>query len=400
MTAVLLHRPAAAVPALQHRATAWLRSLLWRGAFWLTGGLSVEGALPAGGCVVVANHGSHADAPALLAALGAGPAPRVAAAADYWFTGGVRSQVCRTLVGGFAVRRGGGGADDLAAALARLRAGHAVVVFPEGTRSRDGELGAFRSGAFRLAEAAGVPVVPVGIVGTRQLLPPRADGRLRRTPVTVRIGPSTGGTASARAAVERLIAVPAAAPRSRLAAAVGRLATSRAGASLVLAWAVAEAVSWPLVPELVVAALVLAAPRAGLRLTAAAVVGSLAGGALAFALAAAGGSAPAPLTTPRMHAVVAEQTSREGAAAVRHQPLAGIPYKVYAAEAGRRDVPLTAFVQYSATSRGVRIAVVGLLLTAVSTLLRRPLRRLYPLALLVALTGFGLGLMRVVQTWS
>ena len=398
MTPLLLAAPARA--SLRHRVAAGLRSLLWRSAFSLTGGLSVEGALPRGGCVVVANHGSHADAPALLAALGAAPAPRVAAAADYWFAGGARARVCRALVGGFAVRRGGGGADDLAGAVALLRSGRSVVVFPEGTRSRDGELGRFRSGAFRLAEQAGVPVVPVGIVGTRDVLPACAGGRPRRAPVTVRIGPSAGSAGQARAAVERLVAAPARPPRSRLGAAVARLATSRAGPALVLAWAVAEAVSWPLVPELVVGALVLAAPSAGPRLTAAAVAGSLAGGVLALSLAAAGVHPPAPLTTERMRAAVSEQTAAEGAAAVRHQPLAGIPYKLYAAEAGRLGVPVAAFVEHSTTSRGVRIAVVGLLLTAASTVLRRPLRRLYPLVLLVALTGFGLGLLRVVQAWS
>lgn len=397
MTALLARTP---VAPLRHRSAAGLRSLLWRGAFSFTGGLTVEGALPRGGCVVVANHSSHADAPALLAALGARPAPRVAAAADYWFAGGLRARVCRALVGGFAVRRGGGGAADLAGAVELLRAGRAVVVFPEGTRSRDGELGAFRSGAFRLAEQAGVPVVPVGIVGTRDVLPARAGAGPRRAPVTVRIGPSIGGPESARAAVLRLTSRPATAPDSRLHAVVVRLATSRLGIALVAAWAVAEAVSWPLVPELVVAVLVLAAPQAGVRLTATAVGGSLAGGALAYTLAAGGMTAPAPLTTARMHAVVNAQTAAEGATAVRRQPLAGVPYKLYAGEAGRRDVGLAPFLGHSLAGRSIRIAAVGLALTGLSALLRRPLRRLYPLAVAFVLPGFALGLVRVVQSWS
>jgi hypothetical protein len=97
---------------------------------------------------------------------------------------------------------------------------------------------------------------------------------------------------------------------------------------------------------------------------------------------------------------VAEQTAEHGAAAVRSQPLAGIPYKVYAAEAGRRSVPLDSFVAHSAAGRGLRIAVVGLLLTAVAAVLRRPLRRLYPLVLPLVLVGFAAGLARVVQVWS
>jgi 1-acyl-sn-glycerol-3-phosphate acyltransferase len=118
----------------------------------------------------------------------------VAAAADYWFGAGtqgssaydaLRAITCRALCAGFPVRRGGGSA-DLTAAVAYLAAGHDVIIYPEGTRSRDGATGCFRSGAARLAEAAGVPLVPVGIAGTRDLLPP--GGRLRRAEVGVLIG--------------------------------------------------------------------------------------------------------------------------------------------------------------------------------------------------------------------
>jgi 1-acyl-sn-glycerol-3-phosphate acyltransferase len=74
-----------------------------------------------------------------------------------------------------------------------LAAGHDVIVFPEGTRSRDGQIGEFRRGAARLAAAAGAPLVPAGISGTRALLPPGGAGcagRPRRGVVTVRFGPA------------------------------------------------------------------------------------------------------------------------------------------------------------------------------------------------------------------
>ncbi|MGW7515961.1 lysophospholipid acyltransferase family protein [Streptomyces sp. NPDC054796] len=174
------------------RLGAHARRLLWRGVLRLTGGLRVEGRrhVPRGGCVVVAPHASHADTAALLAALPARRRPLVAAAADYWFAGRARATLCRRLVAGFPVRRGGRGFGDLAAsAVPALARGQAVVVFPEGTRSRDGSVGRFRSGATRLAELADVPLLPVGLVGTRTLLP--AHGRLRRTRVTVRFGPPT-----------------------------------------------------------------------------------------------------------------------------------------------------------------------------------------------------------------
>ncbi|WP_331272902.1 lysophospholipid acyltransferase family protein [Motilibacter deserti] len=190
------------------------RRLLWRSGFTVTGGLRVTGPLPAGACVVVANHSSHADAPALLAALPAACRPVVAAARDHWFEKPSRRAVARGLLGAFPVRRGGGGSADLMAARAALRAGRAVVVFPEGTRSRDGGLGEFRSGAFRLAAEAGVPVVPVGLTGTGALLP--VSGGLRPGPVVVAFGealPTTGRSlalvAQARDRVAGLSAGPA-----------------------------------------------------------------------------------------------------------------------------------------------------------------------------------------------
>jgi 1-acyl-sn-glycerol-3-phosphate acyltransferase len=150
-----------------------LRHLFWRAVLTVTGGLRVgSGTLPEGPCVIVCNHSSHADTVALLAALPAGRRPAVAAAADYWFERRWRRLVCRAMCGAFPVRRSGGGSADLAMAARLLAAGRDVIVFPEGTRSRDGSPARFHSGAARLAHMAGVPLVPAGITGTRQLLPP------------------------------------------------------------------------------------------------------------------------------------------------------------------------------------------------------------------------------------
>lgn len=54
----------------------------------------------------------------------------------------------------------------------QIRAGRSVVLYPEGTRSRDGRLAPFKKGAFHLAVKAGVPVVPVSIRGSFEMLPP------------------------------------------------------------------------------------------------------------------------------------------------------------------------------------------------------------------------------------
>ena len=194
MTGALAHGAAAAGAAATGAAGA--RRVLWRAVLRLTGGLRVDGAaeLPPGPCLIVANHSSHADTAALIAALPAWRKPVVAAAADYWFRGGFRPAICRALCAAFPVRRSGGGSADLTAATRLLAAGHDVIVFPEGTRSRDGQIGDFRRGAARLAAAAGAPLVPAGISGTRALLPPTGSGwaggpgRPCRATVTVRFG--------------------------------------------------------------------------------------------------------------------------------------------------------------------------------------------------------------------
>jgi 1-acyl-sn-glycerol-3-phosphate acyltransferase len=79
------------------------------------------------------------------------------------------------------------GKRDLAAldaAVTALRNGAVLLIYPEGHRSRDGVLLPGRGGAVRLAMQSGMPIVPVGIIGTeRGLL-----GSLTRKPVTLRFG--------------------------------------------------------------------------------------------------------------------------------------------------------------------------------------------------------------------
>ena len=62
--------------------------------------------------------------------------------------------------------------ETLASARRRLAEGASVLFFPEGTRSPDGEVAPFKRGAFRMALDLGLPILPMTIIGTRDVLPP------------------------------------------------------------------------------------------------------------------------------------------------------------------------------------------------------------------------------------
>jgi 1-acyl-sn-glycerol-3-phosphate acyltransferase len=183
-----------------------LRHWMWRLVSALSGGLTVTGTWRnSSGCIVVANHSSHADTAVLLAALPPKAKPVFGAAADYWFDVRVRRFIATSLAGVLPVRRNSAGsyAALLAAARPALKAGRTVVLYPEGTRSTDGTIGEFRSGALRLARECGVPIVPVALTGTADVLP--KGGRWSPAPMQVRIGepvdPNTVSASQLRASV-------------------------------------------------------------------------------------------------------------------------------------------------------------------------------------------------------
>ncbi len=372
---------------------ALFRWLLWSFVLRVVASLRVSGRLPDGPCVVVANHSSHADTPAILAALGPRPVA-VLAAADYWT--GWRAAVCGALAGGVPIRRTGGGGRDLAPIVELLRSGTTVVVFPEGTRGDGDELGRFRSGARVLADQSGVPIVPVAVAGTGRLLP--RHGRFRPAPVAVRIGEPLDADDDARTAVAHLLTTTCPAWHgARLRHLLTRAARSRRAPWVVASWAAAEALSWPVIPELAVALLVLAVPRRAPRLAAAAMAGSTLGLLAAYGIAAAGVQLPQPATTPAMRtAVRASYDASPAFTATRGQAMSGIPGKVYAAEAGARGADRSDVLAGWLVGRGSRLLVVAALAAVAGSLLRGPL--LAP-AVVIGLSGFLAGWARVLAGW-
>ncbi len=73
---------------------------------------------------------------------------------------------------------------SLEAAGDKIRSGSSVFFFPEGTRSRDGRLGIFKKGGFVIALEAGVPILPVSLVGGREIL---TKGSLRVMPGRMKV---------------------------------------------------------------------------------------------------------------------------------------------------------------------------------------------------------------------
>jgi 1-acyl-sn-glycerol-3-phosphate acyltransferase len=65
-----------------------------------------------------------------------------------------------------------------------IRKGKSIMTFPEGTRSRDGEIKAFKQGTFHLAIKSGVPIVPVSIIGSGRIMPKRS---LRIKPAQIKL---------------------------------------------------------------------------------------------------------------------------------------------------------------------------------------------------------------------
>jgi 1-acyl-sn-glycerol-3-phosphate acyltransferase len=136
-------------------------------AFWDFRAEGVDNVPLQGGAILACTHQSHLD-PVLVTA----PLPRrvgyVARSTLFgnrWFAALIGH------LGALAFDRESTGTDDLRLVIDELEGGRALVFFPEGTRSPDGEIGRLKPGIAILARRARVPVVPVAIEGTFRCWP-------------------------------------------------------------------------------------------------------------------------------------------------------------------------------------------------------------------------------------
>jgi 1-acyl-sn-glycerol-3-phosphate acyltransferase len=165
------------------RLLYWLAQTGVRGALWLSG-VRVKTVHEERGrrhptCVFVSNHVSNIDPPALFMTL-----PRIAVV--------LKKELGRIPLLGYVMKMGGFIYVDrrdrnsrrlaLEASVAALRGGLSLLIFPEGTRSPDGSLLPFRPGPVTMALEAQVPMVPITVWGSRELMP---KGRASIRPGTV-----------------------------------------------------------------------------------------------------------------------------------------------------------------------------------------------------------------------
>lgn len=140
--------------------------------------------------IIAANHASHLDSGAIISALGTALGLRearklhVLGARDYFFDSPVKSWFFSTFLNVVPIEREETSLSGLRMVQSILSQGEPILIFPEGTRSRTGQLQGFKPGLGLLARELNVPIVPAYIGGTREALP---VGRLLPRPNKVKV---------------------------------------------------------------------------------------------------------------------------------------------------------------------------------------------------------------------
>lgn len=148
-------------------AKIWAKSILFAGRIrvTVTGYSNID---PGRSYIYMSNHQSNFDIPVLLAYL------------DTQFRYLAKAELFKIPIFGYAMKRAGyisidrsnrkSAFESLKEAAKKIRNGASVLIFPEGTRSRDGNIRPFKKGGFALAVDSGVPVVPIVIHGTWSIM--------------------------------------------------------------------------------------------------------------------------------------------------------------------------------------------------------------------------------------
>lgn len=164
-------------------ARLWANSILWvsRARVTVRGAEKLD---PKRSYIYMPNHQSNADIPLLLGRL------------PVQFRWLAKAELFKIPLFGRAMRGVGyisidrsnrkSAFESLARAARTIRDGTSVLIFPEGTRSREGRILPFKKGGFVLAVDSGVPIVPIVIHGTRDIIP-KGHFMIRPAPVIMQI---------------------------------------------------------------------------------------------------------------------------------------------------------------------------------------------------------------------
>jgi 1-acyl-sn-glycerol-3-phosphate acyltransferase len=165
----------------------WARTLMRLNPMWDVQISGLENVDPKATYVIAANHQSHGD----ILVLGFLDHPYVYMAKAELFRIPIMGWGM-AMAGCIPIRRGekDSAREAMAGAAQKLREGVSLLIFPEGTRSRDGNMGPFKDGAFRLAIQTGRPVLPVAIHGSRTALPKGSWLFTERSRVRVEVLPA------------------------------------------------------------------------------------------------------------------------------------------------------------------------------------------------------------------
>jgi 1-acyl-sn-glycerol-3-phosphate acyltransferase len=138
-----------------------------------------------GACILACNHASHLDPPLVACAV----PHRIMyfMARDTLFDDSIVGKGLRMIRTIIPINRESGDVGAIRKGLSALRQGHPLALFPEGTRTSDGNLQPVKGGLGLLIVKAGVPVVPVYVHGTFEAFP-RGAKRWKPTPLRVLFG--------------------------------------------------------------------------------------------------------------------------------------------------------------------------------------------------------------------
>lgn len=143
------------------------------------------------GFLVAANHTSHLDQGLVKMALGSvGQHLASLAARDYFFANRVRRWYFENFTNLMPLARNGTFKSTLRLAMRTLAEGTPLLIFPEGTRSLDGQMASFKPAIGSMAMATGSPVLPIYLDGTHSAMPKGSSLWPKHKQIAARIGPA------------------------------------------------------------------------------------------------------------------------------------------------------------------------------------------------------------------